>query len=259
MRLVAITRGGTPQSSDPLGNPWMFTGRMFDEETGLYYYGARYYDPGFGRFMTADSMLPDAAIADAPIRLYFINTATQQMPRAAVLDSKRDAYRDEPYRMGHPSFVLEWTDGRLLLIDLCMTRERALSFGGPLQRFAEAKPIQTHESTMKQLGAAAKRLGGVTEAALSVDGAPAATIQIEQVYRRDREAESESVFGTVESAHPGVGALERAGDWVVGGTVRVFRVPAHTTMTPPRRRACGGSIVAGHDRPDKILGHRPAP
>ena len=31
-----------------------FTGQRLDDETGLYYYGARYYDPSIGRFITAD-------------------------------------------------------------------------------------------------------------------------------------------------------------------------------------------------------------
>ncbi len=35
-----------------------FTGQEEDEETGLYYYGARYYDPAIGRFVSADSMVP---------------------------------------------------------------------------------------------------------------------------------------------------------------------------------------------------------
>lgn len=43
---------GTPHSA--IGNPWMFTGREFDEETGLYYYRARYYDPVKGRFLERD-------------------------------------------------------------------------------------------------------------------------------------------------------------------------------------------------------------
>jgi sulfate adenylyltransferase len=87
----------------------------------------------------------------------------------------------------------------------------------------------------------AKRLGGASEAALTVGGSSAAVIQIEELYRRDREAEAQSVFQTLDSAHPGVRALQQAGDWVVGGTVRVFRVPAHTTfsehrMTPAETR-----------------------
>ncbi len=37
-------------------NPYMFTGRTFDVETGLYYYRARYYNPFMGRFLQADSV-----------------------------------------------------------------------------------------------------------------------------------------------------------------------------------------------------------
>jgi len=35
-------------------NPYMFTGRRFDIEIGLYYYRARYYDPYTGRFLQTD-------------------------------------------------------------------------------------------------------------------------------------------------------------------------------------------------------------
>ena len=37
-----------------VGNPYMFTGRRFDTETGLYYYRFRYYDPRMGRFLQTD-------------------------------------------------------------------------------------------------------------------------------------------------------------------------------------------------------------
>lgn len=43
---------GTPRSA--IGNPWMFTGRQLDEEMGIYFYRARYYDPMKGRFMQRD-------------------------------------------------------------------------------------------------------------------------------------------------------------------------------------------------------------
>ena len=36
----------------------MFTGQEFDDETGLYYYNARYYNPVIGRFVSADSVVP---------------------------------------------------------------------------------------------------------------------------------------------------------------------------------------------------------
>jgi RHS repeat-associated protein len=35
-----------------------YTGQVFDDETGLYYYGARYYDPELGRFIQPDTIVP---------------------------------------------------------------------------------------------------------------------------------------------------------------------------------------------------------
>ena len=36
--------------------PYLFNAKEFDEETGLYYYGARYYDPRLSLWMSTDSM-----------------------------------------------------------------------------------------------------------------------------------------------------------------------------------------------------------
>ena len=46
---------GLGAASDPNHtNPYMFAGRRFDVETGLYYNRARYYNPYLGRFMQTD-------------------------------------------------------------------------------------------------------------------------------------------------------------------------------------------------------------
>ena len=46
---------GQVAAEDPCHpNPYMFTGRRFDIETGLYYYRARYYNPYIGRFLQTD-------------------------------------------------------------------------------------------------------------------------------------------------------------------------------------------------------------
>ena len=45
---------GRVLSSSRLGNPYLYTGREYDTETGLYHYRRRSYNPGTGRFTTAD-------------------------------------------------------------------------------------------------------------------------------------------------------------------------------------------------------------
>lgn len=52
---------GEPNRISSVGNPYLFTGRRYDTETGLYYYRFRYYNPDLGRFMSADpwGIVPD--------------------------------------------------------------------------------------------------------------------------------------------------------------------------------------------------------
>ena len=46
--------GKLTASTGSLVNPFQYTARESDTETGLYYYRARYYDPSVGRFLTED-------------------------------------------------------------------------------------------------------------------------------------------------------------------------------------------------------------
>lgn len=46
--------GNVTHSTGSLANPFQYTARDFDTETGLYYYRARYYDPSTGRFLSED-------------------------------------------------------------------------------------------------------------------------------------------------------------------------------------------------------------
>ena len=46
--------GNLTASTGTITNPFQYTGREFDSETGLYYYRARYYDPASGRFVSED-------------------------------------------------------------------------------------------------------------------------------------------------------------------------------------------------------------
>lgn len=55
-KLVSIKNGSgiDVTANAPVKTSSMFTGREFDQESGLYYYRARYYDPGIGRFLQKD-------------------------------------------------------------------------------------------------------------------------------------------------------------------------------------------------------------
>lgn len=68
--------GNTTASTGTLTNPYQYTGRDYDPETGLRYYRARYYDPSIGRFLSEDPLKFETGpnhyvyVANDPINLY---------------------------------------------------------------------------------------------------------------------------------------------------------------------------------------------
>lgn len=52
-----LAADATELTESAISNPYMFTAREWDTETQLYYYRARYYDPGVGRFLSEDPIL----------------------------------------------------------------------------------------------------------------------------------------------------------------------------------------------------------
>jgi len=117
----------------------------------------------------AQAILDSRESGDNPRRLSFINTASQAMPRSGVLDTEKDPRPNDPYVMSHPSFVLEWADGRILLIDTGMNRAQAVSFGWPLETFAGAAPLQPNLSVAEQLGEQRRRVQGIVFTHLHTD------------------------------------------------------------------------------------------
>ncbi|WP_019909195.1 RHS repeat domain-containing protein [Paenibacillus sp. HW567] len=47
--------GNITNQTEGISNPFKYTGEIYDEETGLYYLRARYYDPNIGRFLNEDT------------------------------------------------------------------------------------------------------------------------------------------------------------------------------------------------------------
>jgi glyoxylase-like metal-dependent hydrolase (beta-lactamase superfamily II) len=126
---------------------------------------------------------------DLPVRLRWIDTASQAMPRSAVLEPSLDPEAEQPYVMAHTAFVLEWADGRIFLVDLGMDPEAARAFGRPLELVSGAEPIEPRGGAAEWLGDAALRVSGVafthlhvdhTEGAASLCGAVARTLPVFQ-------------------------------------------------------------------------------
>ena len=53
---MTITRSGSPQGADPLGQDVGYTGRWYDAEAGLWQYRFRAYTPALGRFLQRDPL-----------------------------------------------------------------------------------------------------------------------------------------------------------------------------------------------------------
>jgi len=52
--------------------PYKYTNQELDASTGLYFYGARYYDTTLGRFLSADTIVPDAGVPQSFNRYAYV-------------------------------------------------------------------------------------------------------------------------------------------------------------------------------------------
>jgi len=69
---------------------------------------------------------------------------------------------------------------------------------------------------------------GKTIALRDPEGVMLAALHVDEVWKADRVAEVESVYGTSDTFHPGVQhVLERTNPWYVGGRLEGIQLPAH--------------------------------
>ena len=75
------------------------------------------------------------------------------------------------------------------------------------------------------------------------EGVMLAALRVEQLWKPDRMAEAEAVFGTTSKEHPGVSyLLDRTNPWYVGGQLEGLQLPSHydfrsLRLTPSGLRA----------------------
>ncbi|MBS1106275.1 MAG: metallo-beta-lactamase superfamily protein [Deltaproteobacteria bacterium] len=145
-----------------------------------------------------EAVRAQADLGELPIRVSTWNTASQVTPRKQVLEASLDPDPQAPYVMSHAVFLLEWADGRALLVDAGMDREQAQSFGRPIEWVGGA-PIVPH-------GGIAERLGS------ALAGRPLAI-----------------AFTHLHSDHVG-GVVSLCGALPGGTRIRVFQTPAQTDL-----------------------------
>ena len=82
----------------------------------------------------------------------------------------------------------------------------------------------------------AHRLGGAAAVALTAGegGEPLAILRISEIYARDKAKEAVSVYRTDDPEHPGVAAVNAAGDRCVAGELQVIALPPHDDFLPYR-------------------------
>ncbi len=102
---------GNP-STTVAGQPFRYTGREWDSETGLYYYRARYYDPNAGRFISED---PLRFSAGPNMFAYVRNNAVNSSDPSGLLDlyiwrpsRANDAYGHAAIKLKNGTSISWW-------------------------------------------------------------------------------------------------------------------------------------------------------
>ena len=72
------------------------------------------------------------------------------------------------------------------------------------------------------------------DVALASGGVIVAILHLQEQYTPDKQLEAQQVFGTTDSAHPGVKRLETIGEVYLGGRISVINRPKATTFLPYR-------------------------
>jgi len=111
--------------SEDIEQPYAFTGREWDTESGLYYYRARYYDPGTGRFLSEDPIGFDGGDAN----LYrYVRANPQNLVDPTGLDAIQINFDWYPVDTGY-GFYMPLGHGAVISVDPTTGKTRYYEFG----------------------------------------------------------------------------------------------------------------------------------
>ncbi len=91
-------------SSAKLNTPFLFNGKELDEETGLYYYGARYYDPRTSLWLSTDPM--ELKYPNVSTYAYCLNNPVKLIDVFGYEPTEEEAARMADYVYGNGNVIL---------------------------------------------------------------------------------------------------------------------------------------------------------
>ena len=65
--------GNLFEQNETVANPWQYASGYLDSTTGLYHFGARYYNPTLGRWTQQDPVAPNLASPDTLNRYLYVS------------------------------------------------------------------------------------------------------------------------------------------------------------------------------------------
>jgi RHS repeat-associated protein len=101
---------GTSCKKSLVNNPWRFSSKRVDDETGLVYFGRRYYDPALGKWLTMD---PLGLKAGPNLYAYVLNNPMTHFDLYGLIEESelnRDAASNESFFSGIWEKVSSWGD-----------------------------------------------------------------------------------------------------------------------------------------------------
>ena len=90
-RLSYDEYGNLSSGASTTGQPFRYTGRRYDPETGLYFYRARYYSPALGRFLQVD---PIGFKSDVNLYTYVYNDPTDKVDPSGTNELSPSDWKD---------------------------------------------------------------------------------------------------------------------------------------------------------------------
>jgi glyoxylase-like metal-dependent hydrolase (beta-lactamase superfamily II) len=185
---------------------------------------------------------------ELPTRVSWINTASQFVPRAALIDPAGDPDAGAWSRMSFPAFVIEWADGRILLVDAGMDAGAARDFGKPIEHVLGADPVEPLADVGAALGRARDRVAGIVFTHLHDDHVQG----IESLCRTSARP-IEAFLGAAQAEHPHY--LTRSGLAAVNTSpcLHVTQLPDQPSVDLPGFPGVSIVHAAGHTPGSQLI------